>query len=178
MTSKGRLFGLVVIAVAITMVTATGAFSTVTADRNADVVTETDGGAYVGMAPHSGPNGGYAGYDANGELTVDIESVNPDSQTHINNVFNITNQGEENVTVWIRDGQDNVTFHTHDSDIGSIESKGKVVLAPGEVVQVSIDIDARGEPAGSTLLDQITVHAERTEDPSTIEFHASVGITV
>lgn len=177
MKTNGKLFALVAVGMALAMVTATGAFSTVTAERNVDVVTESDANAYVGMTAHTGPNGGYASTTTGGELTVDMESINPDSETHVNNVFNITNQGEENVTVWIEDNENNVTFHTHDSDVGTMESAGKVVLEPGETVQVSLHIDARGEPAGVQLLDQVTVHAERTEAASTISVHASVGIT-
>lgn len=180
MATNGKLFGVSVMVLALVLATGTDAFSTVTADRNVDIVTESDGpnSALVKMAPHTGPNGAYAGYDANGQLTVDIEAVNPDGVTHVNHVFNITNKAEENMTVWITDLQPKVTFHTHDGGIGSMESKGKVVLAPGQTVQVSIDIDATGDPAGLLILDTVTVHAESTDASSTVTVHASGGITI
>lgn len=180
MIPNGKLGGVFTIALALALLVGTGGFTTVSADRNADVVTESDGpnSAILKMTPHTGPNGAYAGYDANGALTVDIERVNPGSRTHVNHVFNVTNKGEENMTVWITDLQPAVTFHTHDGDIGSMESKGKVVLAPGQTVQVSIDIDASEVAAGVTLLDKVTVHGESTDDASTVTFHASASVTL
>lgn len=177
---NGKLPGVIAIAVALSVIVGTGGFTTVSADRNVTIVTESDGpdSAILKLVPHAGPNGAYAGYDANGALTVDITAVNSRSHTHINHVFNITNKGEENMTVWIEDLQPKVLFHTHDSDIGSMESIGNVVLAPGQTVQVSIDIDARDVPAGISLLDQVTIHGESTDDASTVTFHASGSITI
>lgn len=164
-------FGVIVAAVAV--VTGTGAFSLVAADRPAEVVLASDlDGAYLGIAPHDGPNGAFA-QDTDGDGTLELEfdtdaigvlgtGPNPDAVTRIGAVFNITNQGTQPVATWLDDdGVASVTLYTTDQAHGSIETRASAItLRPGETVVVSIEIDARGERAGTRLLSRVTVHAD------------------
>lgn len=97
--------------------TGTGAFSEVTATRNADVQIAYDGDAYLAMKPDSGPNGDYAQWagDGSGTLTLDFSGSNSDvtgggagvnnqAEFRADRVFTITNQGTQDVWVWFEDG--------------------------------------------------------------------------
>lgn len=117
---KANLFALLAIFLAIAMVTATGAFSSVSATRTAEVNVAGDGAALLQLQPYPGPNGynpsdggsltnseGYAQL-TNGELQINLlgdfdgdgvigAGVNNNATTDIQAVFNITNQGTQSV---------------------------------------------------------------------------------
>jgi len=91
----------------------TGAFSSVTAERDFDVVVSGDAGAYLGIKPHPGPNGAYADTTPQNTLAVDLtgdnsnvgsgiaggEGVNANALSSFLNVFRITNQGTQAIDV-------------------------------------------------------------------------------
>lgn len=93
----------------------TGAFSSLTADRDFDVVVSGDAGAYLGIQPHPGPNGAYAETTPRDTLAVDLtgdnsnigsgiaggEGVNANAVSSFRNVFRITNQGTQAISVEI-----------------------------------------------------------------------------
>jgi len=132
MRPKGKLFALLAIFAAIGLVTATGAFTTVTATRTATVNVAGDANALLQLQPHSGPNGvgpsgnptssdGYAQL-VNGQLEINLngyastigQGPNVNATTDIQGVFNITNAGSQDVDVNISDTGDNddlVTFY-------------------------------------------------------------------
>lgn len=129
---KDELLLLVAVFAAIGLVTATGAFTTVTADRTATVTVAGDAGALLGLAPYDGPNGdgsddtnsitddtqtgdseGYAGLngdvleiDLGGYGDVSAVGVNDEATTDVRNVFVVTNQGTQPVAVSVTDSDD------------------------------------------------------------------------
>lgn len=180
MGRKGKLFGLLAVFAVVGLVTASGAFTTVSAERTATVNVAGDSNALLAIDPTDGPNGGGAaekGYARiqDGELEINLAGyntsatgVNPSATTNVASVFRITNQGTQNVTVTISDSGNNsdaVTFYnsTEAPTPGGIESNG-VVLSPGESIVVSIEVDTTpaGVSANDNLVDEITITAEAT----------------
>ena len=127
---KGKLFALLAIFLAIGIVTATGAFTSVQADRDVEATVDSDQNALVGLVPHVGSNGYYdaAAADAavdnsygyaqieSGVLTVNLggydngtaqgQTLNYNATTEFNYVFNVTNNGADDFTYYItRNGE-------------------------------------------------------------------------
>ncbi|WP_330631491.1 hypothetical protein [Halocatena halophila] len=165
---------LAIVLIAIGLVTsaiyATGAFDSFTASRNASVNVTGDATGYLGLQPADGPNGAYA-TDKNGKLQVSLSEmadadggadgagVNPGAETTVTNVFTITNQGPQPVSVWLAADSDAVSFERGDSG-RSIETKAHAVeLSPGKTVAVSLAIDTQHVDTGKTLDPMMTLHA-------------------
>ena len=113
-----------------------GAFSAVEAHRSMTVQIAEDPNAYLGMDDcmdadgNETPNSSYARIDEFGHLEVDMtpenptegggEGVNSDSVTWADNVFQICNQGKEEICLWIDpekktgDDPDRVTLYVDD----------------------------------------------------------------
>jgi len=98
--TKGKLFVLLALVAAVGLVTATGAFGSVTAQRTADVNVAGDDAALLGLEAGSGPAASsfVTGTD---EITIDFSNVNTNSTTEIPNALNITNRGDVEVAVSI-----------------------------------------------------------------------------
>ena len=167
MGRKGKLFGLLAVFAAIGLVTASGAFTTVSAERTASVNVAGDSSALLALEPADTPNGDeYAG-TSNDQLEIELatenaEGVNPNAVTEIDSVFRITNQGSQPVNVSISDNSssdnsDAVTFHNGSTNL---ESGGKDI-GTGESIIVSIRVDTT-ETDGTSLIDEITITAEAT----------------
>jgi hypothetical protein len=149
---------------------ATGAFSDLTAQRNADVAVTGDASGYLALRPATGPNGAYASYE-NGQLQVMLgkaistsgttgRGLNPNAVTTVKNVFTITNQGSQTIGLWLTDGSDAVTFKVGGR---SIEAKKKAItLKPGTPKTVSIVVDTRRVGKDTDLLNSVTFHASST----------------
>jgi hypothetical protein len=101
-SSSGKLFALLVVFVAIGLATATGAFTTVQADRTATVSVAGDEAALLALEPVPGSP---ASIGNNGQLQIELENVNPDAVTTFEQVINVTNNGE-----------DTVVFYVHETD--------------------------------------------------------------
>lgn len=86
----------------------TGAFTTVQAERTVTVETAGDETALLALAPTNDPNGDYATIN-DGRLEVEITNVNLNAVTHIDNVFQITNNGTRDVVLYFEEdpGDDN-----------------------------------------------------------------------
>lgn len=143
MRPKGKLFVLFAIFAALGLVTATGAFTTVSAQRTATVNVADDASALLALTaapttdPADGsfwsPNGEYASQNADGELEIDFDTgagatgINLDALTTIEGVFLITNQGTQSVDVWVEQDTTNVadadiTFYNHDNGAGTADT--------------------------------------------------------
>lgn len=177
MPRSSKLLALVTLVVAASLVSATGAFSSVTAQRSADVQVTDDASAYLALEPHqNSPNGegGYARQTSAGQLALNLDGdysadngatgVNPDAVTDVERVFNVTNQGTQSVGVWVADDSDAVTFY-QGTNGDSVETSGNAVtVAPGETITVSLTVDTTGMSADAgTVLSDVTVHANATQ---------------
>lgn len=171
MASRTRLLALVAVGLALTLVVATGAFTSVTATRTVSVEVAGDDAALLQLTPHDGPNGDFAAL-VDGQLELSFEGVpsdgvNQNATTTVADVFNVTNQGTQPVNVTITESgnhTDRVTFET----AGGVQLDGGaagVTLPVGETIEVTIEVDTTGEsfPPGSSLLDSITIHAEASQ---------------
>lgn len=82
----------------------TGAFTTVQAERTVSVETSGDQDALLALEPTSEPNGQeYAEINNDDLLEVDIPDVNLDAVTHIDNVFQVTNNGTQPVALYFQE---------------------------------------------------------------------------
>jgi hypothetical protein len=169
MARRTRLLAVFALFVAAMLVVGSGAFSTVQADRTVDVDVADDDAALLELRPHSGANGAYASLNG-GELeigfgSVAADGVNQNATTTIGDVFNVTNQGTQTVSVYVTETgtyPGTVTFETADGTRIDGGSANAVPVAVGETIEVTIKIDTTGTnfAAGDALIDSITVHAE------------------
>lgn len=174
---KGKLLALVALVLAASMVMATGAFTTVQAERNVNVEVAGDDQAFLALEPSDQPNGAYATQTGQGELELNFNSeadvtgqgVNPDSVSSFDNVFMATNQGTQEVIVTANSSAQAVTIYPTDgsSDTARQEmSQGDLTIPPGETVYFGVQIDATDQFQGATLAgndDDITITAVATE---------------
>ena len=102
MLPKGKLFALVMIFAAIGLITASGAFTTVQADRQADLTVTGDSAALLQLEPHSSTD---LATDNPDELTINLSSgslasgLNTNATTAEDRLINITNQGDNAVAI-------------------------------------------------------------------------------
>lgn len=168
---------LTTVLIALAVVTGTGAFTALTADRAAAVDVVGDAESYLGMVPHSGPNGAYAHVNSAGLLRLSLTDANPnigegiaggtgvggDALTVIHRVFNVTNHGTQPVAVWITEDAEEIRFHTTTKGHGPIDTEAlAVTLTPGETAEMGLRVDTRGETGTRQLLDVVTIHAVAT----------------
>ena len=173
MGRKGKLFGLLAVFAAIGLVTASGAFTTVSAERTASVNVAGDANALLALEPADTPNGDeYAG-TSNDQLEIELttenaEGVNPNAVTEIDSVFRITNQGRQKVNVNISDSGDNsdtVTFYNSSRaplDDGLESSEATLPAGDSIVVSIEIDTTTAEVSADDNLINEITITAEAT----------------
>jgi hypothetical protein len=160
---RARKLGTAVLALAVVLaaVYATGAFSSTSASRSADVTVAGDASAFLALEKSEGPNGEFASYGSNGALQVRMgegsRGVNPGSRTSFQNVFTISNKGSQPVSVWFAGGSKTVTFVGPNGN--SIESEGgAVTLRPGgQSLHVGLIVDSRGVQPGKNLLQSVEV---------------------
>jgi hypothetical protein len=87
----------------------TGAFTSVEADRTVNVEVADDASAYLALEKSDGPNAAYASTSGD-ELSINVTDaasnegatgLNDNALTIVRDIFKITNQGTQDVFVWI-----------------------------------------------------------------------------
>ncbi|WP_178916364.1 DUF1102 domain-containing protein [Natronomonas gomsonensis] len=162
MKRRSILMGMGGIAAGSSALVGSGAFTSVSANRNVAVAVVDDPNALLGLGGCEGsPNGQYARIQDNGAMAIDLsesnnqidgEGVNPDALTKIRDVFQIKNQGTQETAVWIDVDpvEDRVEFYLHEQELDENENAkiigydNRVCLDVGDSVCVSMDIDTRG----------------------------------
>lgn len=83
----------------------TGAFTTVEAQRTVDVQTAGDASAFLALETidDSDNSDEYAEIDSDGLLTVTLDGVNLNAITHVDRVFQVTNNGSEAVSLYFEE---------------------------------------------------------------------------
>jgi hypothetical protein len=177
---KGKLFALLVIFAALVLVAASGAFTSVQAERTAQVDVASDADAFLALSANTSNNNGvaYASNNAganDNQLSINLTSsmnggdgVNPNSVTTADHVFIIQNQGTQPVDVYLEQSDtvdDSVLEFYYNgttatpSATGSLEgSSNAVTLEAGEQVSAGVKVDTRAYTAGD-FTEQVTVHA-------------------
>ena len=137
---------------------ASGAFTSTSAQRQAEISLAGDLSALLSLAPSEGPNGTYfVDSDGDGAYELDImaimEGVNTNAITVLEDVFSITNNGTQTVTVAIEAVGDHPEALTFGDLMDGIE------LGVGSSTPVSIVIDTYGLPAGENILRSLIISA-------------------
>jgi len=99
MLPKGKLLALVMIFAAIGLITASGAFTTVQADREADVTVAGDSSALLQLEAHNSTN---LADEPNDEVRVTLDGddgLNTNATTAEDRLINISNQGNNAVAI-------------------------------------------------------------------------------
>lgn len=144
--------------VALLVVQASGAFTSVNASRDASVSVVSDTSALLALTPYNGPNGAYF-VDSNNDGIYELRisngttGLNADATIVIDDIFTITNNGTRQITLTLQ----KTGAHTSNADFGTIE--GGVTLGTGESYTVGIEIDTNGLSDGTSLLSSITLVA-------------------
>ncbi|MFB6211625.1 MAG: hypothetical protein ABEI76_08820, partial [Halobacteriales archaeon] len=113
---SGKLMALIAVFAAIGVITGTGAFTTVTAERTATVGVSGDSAALLGITGLSSE----ATQNSNGVLQLNLpDNINPNAATEWDRVFKITNNGQNAVTI-------NITVED-DSDLNNDQDRSEAV---------------------------------------------------
>jgi hypothetical protein len=154
---------------------ATGAFTTVSADRTADVNVEGDSAALLTLT-EGATNPQFVDTDTAGSIEFNINSgaqadqdLNLSALTEIDGAIQVTNNGQNEVTLNLTLSGDNTglisffdaTVSTPDPTGDDLSDTGSVTLLPGSTVDVDVVIDTRGagDLTDQTIVDQITFEA-------------------
>jgi hypothetical protein len=164
MIPKGKLLALLMVFTAVGGLAATGAFTTVEAERTAEVNVDGDANALLAIQPI--PNDGNSDFiqqsdtqDQTFELRLD-DAVNAKASTTAEDLINITNNGEEPVDVWIvtQGGEQlnnesiNTTFYISSEHI--VDDSDQTSVGEGEVALS----DAAGSPQTRPLAQDIETY--------------------
>ena len=149
----------IILVIAVVAVQASGAFTSVAAERNATIDVAGDDSALLALTPSNGPNGAYfTDSDSNGAYELAVTragaGLNVDATIVIDDIFTITNNGTRAVTVTIQKTGDKAAR----ADFGNIESG--VALGAGDSVSVGLTLDTHGLVDGDSVLTSITIVAE------------------
>jgi hypothetical protein len=158
MNRRRLLLGLGSLATGTAASVSTGAFSSVRAERDVRLDVADDADAFLGLSPGEGPNGAYARTD-DGTLGVDLNAVNVEAVTKIDDVCRVTNTGTQPVWVWTRitSGGFKTEYYLYDSADGTPLSlpksaatlSGRAIRAQyldvGESVDVGISLHVSGQ---------------------------------
>ncbi len=192
MQRRNLLIGMGSIAAGSAATLGTGAFTTVSAERTTQVNVAADSSGYVGISA----NGPYASGTGDGQLELDFsssnsqgvfgdgEGLNPDSEYHFDNVFQVANQGPGgDVRVICTTSGFNLENLEIEAVGGTgLQSNPKSLLAkdyddsinaPKLVEPDSFTVDMTIETKGSTDGDAggtITIHAARGNEYESAEF--------
>ena len=174
---KGKLFALLAVFAAIGIVTATGAFTSVTAQRTAAISTAGDSSALLGLEEQ-----GDTGYidTQSSELRINFDnvgSVNDNATTWLNKSIKITNNGDNDVWVWVThdgDGGSFAIYNGTDRNISAVDGNtppkaAKLSTASSVVVSIQVDTN-HGPSVDVTLPSTVTFHAEDSKPTGSTEF--------
>jgi uncharacterized protein with FMN-binding domain len=156
---KGKLFALLAVFAAIGLVAASGAFTSVEAERTVSVTTSGDASAALQLEVEDSV---YASTD-NNELEIDVSDANQDATTELDSVFRITNDGSQEVGVYISSTSGDVDYYWGDEPTNSSEGDTRdVTLGSGDSITVGIQLNFDGVTSSPSVND-ITINADASE---------------
>jgi hypothetical protein len=166
---KGKLFALLAVFAAIGLVAASGAFTTVEADRTASVDVTGDNSALLKL---DSTNSNIASTTSDDQLQLDFSEgdVNPNANTTYDTAFKVTNNGGSEVTLTISktgaNGNEDslVLINASDAQSGTINSaETSITLSTGESYAFGVVIDTTsglGSELGSSDSFDVTLAFE------------------
>lgn len=167
---KGKLFALFAVFAAIGLVTASGAFTSVNAERTVSVSTVGDGSALLQLSVNNTDLASIT----DGKLEITISNVNLNAQSDLGVVFTITNNGNDDLsTVYIADEDSEApsgfSIGTNDQvsyrDAGDVNREGSAnatALTSGTSLSIKMVIDTKGvTTTGDLGVGNIVIVAEQ-----------------
>lgn len=165
---RNALIGMGTVAVGAGIISGTGAFTQVEAERNVSVSTTDDTEALLAFEPLDTPDGNAYAAVTDDMVEIDISGINLNALTKLSRVFSVTNNGNGDVLFYITfdpgDGQDDWLPESVDQDNPATDlpfrfetdADGRVLNYPetgdanafgigdGESIDVNITVDTRG----------------------------------
>lgn len=158
----------------------TGAFTSVSADRDVSVAVANENNAYLGIepSPPSSPNSTFATQDASTSNQIGLNfddsgnsgsGVGLSSTYNFDDVFRITNQGTQTIYVWANFsggdlGDDDIWFYPDSNDDRRLnDGTNSVVTVPtGETINMGVHVDTNALESASdqTLTATLTADIE------------------
>ncbi|MXR40973.1 hypothetical protein GRX01_06410 [Halobaculum sp. WSA2] len=162
MRPKGKLFALLAVFAAIGLVTASGAFTTVQADRTATVTVNGDNNALISISTPADAPAGVNVSNTGGEAVINLGNastgLNSNATTILSPVANITNNGNEDVTVTVSVSSSNGL------NSASAVNASSTDLGPGDTTQFGLELDVPGGSVGQSFDLVIEIDANDTDD--------------
>lgn len=118
MKRRNALVGLGMLATGGGVISGTGAFSSVTAERGMEVTTSSDANANLGLEPLDTPNGKEYADSSGDTLSITAHDINLDAITKIDRVFRITNNGGQAVVIYLEEILDDDDTYATSTDFG------------------------------------------------------------
>jgi hypothetical protein len=157
LSRRNMLLGLIVLVVGAGVIGASGAFTSVQAERTMDIQTAGDSNALLALTPNDSAITGTDADDDSGQLDlleISNNSINEDAVTVFGSAFTATNNGTEDVGLFIQADTDNgieaggsgaVDFEVEGH--GSIVGSGNAVTlgAGGGAEDIDIQLDTTGD---------------------------------
>ncbi|QZP38130.1 hypothetical protein [Halobaculum magnesiiphilum] len=144
MRPKGKLFALLTIFAAIGLVTASGAFTTVQADRTANVEVSGDSSALIGITENESTSLANLNTD-DGEATFEFgnssHGLNQNATTSLTPIADITNNGDEDVELTISFSDLPENWGVTAVDGGNNTISETTTLTPGESIAFGLVFD-------------------------------------
>jgi hypothetical protein len=171
---KGKLFALLAVFAAIGLVAASGAFTTVEADRTADVNVAGDDSALLSIESNdTAGNGAYLTGGGSDEVEFDLtagannnEELNLNATTNISSVITVANQGSQEVNLTISLSGDNPNLVSiNETGTNNDLTSTNVTLGVGDKVTLDVVIDTTQDTTltdGDEIIDTITFEANAT----------------
>jgi len=157
---KGKLFALLAVFVAIGLVTASGAFTSVTAERTATVTTAGDENAnFLQFETNDADITGLSSGASGSELGFDVSNVNLNASTDFGVEFNVTYPASNSGSIYFYIADEDSERHaavTQSATIGtdalefeesssSIEGQNdRTTMSSGDTIIISLSIDTTG----------------------------------
>lgn len=137
----------------------TGAFAVDAENRDANGTIENDANAYLSLEP-----GQYSRLSSDGELEINLDRLNANAVTTLDDVFYIRNTGTGDVDVSITNvtgelNEEVLSAPVTDNGTGDLLS-GAETLNPGDRIGVGVEIETGDDPDGASNTIQFHVDAD------------------
>jgi hypothetical protein len=160
----------------------TGAFSSVEADRQMSVELNDDTEAYLVAQPldqdgnlvEEGPEPNaqdtpYAVINEEGRLVLTFDSLNPDAETVVNEVFHVANEGTQEIGVFFEKEGSNtgaVEFYANNGELNidderlDVSEGGAIRIGVGESFNIDVEFDTHGISSEDSIMDTLVINGD------------------
>lgn len=109
---------------------------------------EVDRTDELAIEPGPGPNAEYAVIE-DGELAVELEGLNQEARTDIDEVIRVTLEEETARELWVSHDIAGVSFYPGEERTRELDSDEPVRLEPGDSASIGLQVDTAEAPAGT-----------------------------